>query len=318
MDAVAGRGPAALVVNTGARRGAEAFHPVQQALRRHGVELRVARAVLEPSTLPDVLREVLSSGHRLVIVGGGDGTISCAAGVLADLPRGSGAVLGVLPLGTANDFARTIEMPRDLEGAAEVVATGKVVDIDVGRVNQRSFLNVASLGLSVGVTQALKPELKRRLGPAAYPVASLLAYRRHRPFRAWLEFPDGDLESVELDDLLQLGVGNGRHYGGGATVAPNAGIDDHRLDVFAIEKGRMRDHVSIARLLRSGRFVEHELVRHFTTTSVVVRTDGSQPINIDGEIAAETPARFSVQRNALDVVVPRHVTGLRRENRGEA
>jgi diacylglycerol kinase (ATP) len=309
MDDVGGLGPAALVVNTGARRGAEAFHTAQAALRRYGVEVGVARAV-DPSAVRDVVEEVAMSGHRLVVVGGGDGTISCAAGVLADLPHEDRAVLGVLPLGTANDFARTIEMPKGVEAACQSLATGKIVDIDVGRANGQAFLNVASLGLSVGVTQALTPTLKRRLGPAAYPVASVIAYRRHRPFRAWLEFPEGD---VELDDLLQVGVGNGRHYGGGATVAPDAGIDDHSLDVFAIEKGMIRDHVSIVRLLRSGKFVQHEKVRHFRTTSVRVVTDGPQPVNVDGEISTSTPGSFSVRPNAIEVAVPRDVTGLRRD-----
>ncbi|GAA1129246.1 lipid kinase [Nocardioides aquiterrae] len=318
MGTDAGLGPAALVVNTASRRGADAFPVAREALPRHGIELGLTRAVTDPSTLPDVVREAATSGYRLVVVGGGDGTLSGAAGVLAGLPRPYHAVLGVLPLGTANDFARTLHIPPDVEAASRVVATGKVVDIDLGRANDRAFLNVASLGLSVEVARESRPALKRWLGPAAYPVAALLAYRRHRPFQVRLEFPDGEQEPLDLGDLLQLGVGNGRHYGGGATVAPDAGIDDHLLDVFAIEKGRLRDHVTIAGLLRSGRFVEHEKVRHLTTTQVVVTTDGGeQEVNLDGEIGTATPARFRVQSNVLDVVVPQHARDLRREARRE-
>jgi diacylglycerol kinase (ATP) len=314
VDSVTGLGPAALVVNFASRRGAGAFADAMEALPRHGIDLQVARAVTDPSTLPDVVREVATSGFGLVVVGGGDGTMSCAAGVLADLPRPGRAVLGVVPLGTANDFARTLEIPKGVEAAAQMLGTGKVVDIDVGRANGVGFLNVASLGLPVGVTRALRPGVKKRLGPAAYPVAVVVAYRRHRPFRVLLEFPADDRGSIELDDLLTLGVGNGRHYGGGATIAPDAGIDDHALDVFAIAKGRLRDHVSIASLIRSGRFIEHELVRHFTTSEVAVTTDGEQqPVNLDGEIGTTTPGRFAVQQNAIDVVVPQHVNDLRRE-----
>jgi diacylglycerol kinase (ATP) len=318
MDTVSGLGPAALVVNTASRRGADAFQAAREALPGHGMELGLARAVTDPSTLSDVVREAAISGHRLVVVGGGDGTLGGAAGVLADLPGPYHAVLGVLPLGTANDFARTLDIPQGVEAASRVLATGKIVDIDLGRANGRAFLNVASLGLSVEVAHELKPGLKRWLGPAAYAVAALLAYRRHRPFRARLEFPDGEQGPLDLGDLLQIGVGNGRHYGGGATVAPDAGIDDHMLDVFAIEKGRLRDHVTIAGLLRNGRFVDHEKVRHLTTTQVVVTTDGGdQAVNLDGEIGTTTPARFLVQSNALDVVVPQHVRDLRRESRPE-
>ena len=160
------------------------------------------------------------------------------------------------------------------------------------------------MGLSVGVTAMLTPGLKRRLGPVAYPVATLRAYRHHVPFSARLTFPDGDHEPLVLDDLLQVAVGNGRHYGGGNSVAPNASIDDHLLDVYAIERGRMRDHVSIARFLKDGRFVEHEKVTHVTTRRVVVETDEPLPVNLDGEVSATTPLPFAVERNALRVVIP--------------
>jgi diacylglycerol kinase (ATP) len=313
MHAVAELGPAALVINTASRLGVDAFPVAQEALHRHGIDLKAAHAVTDPSTLPDVVRGAVDSGTRLVVVGGGDGTTSCAAGVLADVPKPDRAVLGVLPLGTANDFARSLDIPKGVEAASQVLATGKIVDVDIGRANAAHFLNLASIGLSVGVARVLKPEIKRRVGPAAYPLAALIAFKQHRPFGARLEFPQGDLDRLELDDLLQVGIGNGRHYGGGATVAPSASVDDQVLDVFAIGKGRLRDHVSIATLLKSGRFIEHENVRHFTTTEVVVTTDDDQLVNLDGEIAATTPTRFAVEPNAIDVVVPEHLTDVRHE-----
>jgi diacylglycerol kinase (ATP) len=313
MDATGASVPAALVINTGSRRGADALPVARDALHRHGIEVAVAHAITDPSSLPEVVAEVVTSGAQLVVVGGGDGTMRCAAGVLADASGPRRAVLGVLPLGTANDFARSLDIPKGIEAASQVLATGKIVDVDVGRANAAPFLNVASMGLSVRVTYALKPGLKRRLGPVAYPFAALTAFQDHRPFSALLEFPAGDLDRIELDDLLQVGVGNGRHYGGGATVAPNASVDDHLLDVFAIARGRLRDHISIASLLRSGRLVEHEKVWHFATSEVVVNTDGEQPVSLDGEIATTTPSRFCVQPNAIDVFVPQHLTDARRE-----
>ena len=254
------------------------------------------------SQLPQAIGRAVSAGHDLVIVGGGDGTIGCAAGLLA----GGDATLGVLPLGTANDFARTLEVPSDAAGACAALAHGDVVDVDLGRVDGRALLNVASVGLSVGVADALTPRLKRRLGPLAYPIATLRAYRRHRPFTARLEFPHDDHDPLELDDLLQVAVGNGRHYGGGNTVSPDAGIDDHTLDVYAIVRGRLREHVSIARLLKDGSFIEHDRVHHVTTRAVRLVTHPALPVNLDGEVATTTPALFEIERNALHVVVPKH------------
>ncbi len=219
--------------------------------------------------LAATLDRVLAEGHDLVVVGGGDGTVSCAAGRVA----GTDVVLGVLPLGTANDFARTLEIPSNLAEACAAIADGKVVDIDLGRANGEPFLNVASVGLSVAVTEALSPRLKRYLGPLAYGVATLRSYARHKPFRARLEFPDGDHEPLELENLLQVAVGNGRHYGGGNTVSPTAGIDDDTLDIYAILAGPLREHVSIARFLKDGSFIKHDRVHHLTSRSVRLVTE---------------------------------------------
>ena len=137
-----------------------------------------------------------------------------------------------------------------------------------------------------------------------------MAYRRHRPFRARLEFPDEERPPLELGDLLQVAVGNGRHYGGGNTVAPDPGINDSTLDVYAIQAGRLHDHLSVARLIRDGSLIQHDHVQHVVTRSLVLHTDEPQPVNLDGEIAATSPVRFFVQRNGIDVAVPLHVTHL--------
>lgn len=302
-----------LVVNGRARRGARAFGPARAALATAGVRVRRAALVYDARDIEAEVLGAVAEGCRLLVVGGGDGTVTAAAGLLADLPTTSRPVLGVLPLGTANDFARTLGLPSDLPAAVSALATGKVVDIDLGRANDRPFLNVASLGLSVGATRALRPSVKRLLGPAAYPIATLSAYRGHVPFRARLEFPDGDHEALELGDLLQVAVGNGRHYGGGNTVAPDAGIDDATLDLYAIRAGRLREHLSVARLLRDGSLVHHEHVQHLVTRAVRLSTDSAQPVNLDGEIATATPVEFRVQRNAIEVAVPAGITHLRHD-----
>ncbi|NYE37990.1 YegS/Rv2252/BmrU family lipid kinase [Nocardioides cavernae] len=287
----------AVVVNTAARRGAHALPLVGQALRGVADEVRV-HAVSGGPELRRALDDVMAHAPDLLVVGGGDGTIGYAAATVAH----TRTTLGVLPLGTANDFARTLEIPSNLVAAVDTLATGRVVDVDLGRVDGRAYLNVASVGLSVAVTQRLTPGLKRRLGRFAYPAATIAAYRSHRPFAARLELDDGRV--LELRDLMQVAVGNGRHYGGGLTVAPDASIDDHLLDVYAVEQGRLRDHVSVARLLRTGHLVEHERVHHVTTRRLRLVTDEPLPVNLDGEIAATTTAKFEVDRNALHVVVP--------------
>ena len=147
---------AAVVINAGSRRGA-AHELAVETMRRAGVPISAVHHVRSGGELAATLDRVLAEGHDLLVVGGGDGTVSYAAGRVA----GSNVVLGVLPLGTANDFARTLEIPNNLAEACAAVTDGKVVDIDLGRANGEPFLNVASVGLSVAVTEALSPRLKR-------------------------------------------------------------------------------------------------------------------------------------------------------------
>lgn len=300
------------MVNTASRTGESAFEAARDRLTDLGLPPAASYPVSDAARLAEVVANAVTDGSDLVVVGGGDGTLSTAVDHLSR----HHVTLGLLPLGTANDLARTLQIPTDLDVACETIAYGKVVDIDLGQVGTNHFVNVASVGLSVGVTQALTPTLKRRLGPVAYPLATLRAYRAHEAFTAWLEFPDGDHPTLRLDDLLQVAVGNGRHYGGGNTVSPTAGIDDQELDVYAVRHGRLRDHLYMARFLRDGSFVEHGDVVHLTTRAVRLHTDPEHPVNIDGEVVASTPQTIAVDRNAVDVIVPQESTAARQDGRG--
>jgi diacylglycerol kinase family enzyme len=170
--------------------------------------------------------------------------------------------------------------------------------------------------LSVGVTQALSPRLKRRIGALAYPTAAIRAFLSHEPFSARLTFPDGDHDPVEYERLLQVAVGNGRFYGGGMVVAPQSGIDDRSLDIYAIEVGRHRDLFGVARYLKSGDFIRSDSVGHFRTERVRLETDPELPVNVDGEVVTRTPQSFSVAHNALKVLVPPESTAARQDLAG--
>ncbi len=234
------------------------------------------------------------------MLGGGDGSVSSAVDFMAHRD----VVLGLLPLGTANDLARTLRIPFDVAGACETIANGKVVDVDLGLAGGNYYVNVASVGLSVGVSRALSPRMKRRAGALAYPLAAVKAFLQHEPFSARLEVPKGDHEPVEFGRLLQVAVGNGRFYGGGMVVAPGSGIDDRNLDVYAIEQRRGLDLMRLARGLKSGDFVETDGVHHYQTSRVRLETEPKLSINIDGEMVTTTPQDFSVAHNALKVLVP--------------
>ncbi|QIN83258.1 lipid kinase [Rubrobacter tropicus] len=307
-----GHGRAALIVNTRSRSGERVFFRALDRLQELNVPLGATYPIRDPVRLPETVREVLSdgSGYETLILGGGDGSVSSVVDFLAH----HHVTLGLLPLGTANDFARTLDIPSEVDGACDTVANGKVVDVDLGLAGDNYFVNVASVGLGVGATQALTPWAKKTIGALAYPVAAIKAFMTHEPFSARLVFPDGDHETVEHDRLLQVAVGNGKFYGGGMVVAPGSGIDDKSLDVYAIQLGRHRDMFGVARYLKSGDFIRNESVSQYRTTRVRLETDPELSVNIDGELVARTPQDFSVAGNALKVIVPQSSTAARRDH----
>ena len=304
------RGPAALIVNTRSRTGERAFFQALDHLQEMHVPLGVTYPIRNPERLPEAVQEVLGDGYEFLILGGGDGTVSSVVDFLAD----RGTLLGLLPLGTANDFARTLDIPEDIEEACKLIANGKVVDIDLGLAGDNFYVNVASVGLSVEATRALSPWLKKSTGPLAYPVAAIRAFLKHEPFSARLTFPEGDHEPVEYDRLLQVAVGNGRFYGGGMIVALESGIDDKTLDIYAIDLGRRRDLIGAVRYLKSGDFIKTDGVHNFRTPRVRLETDPDLPVNIDGEVVTRTPQDFSVAQNVLNVLVPQDSTAARQDN----
>jgi YegS/Rv2252/BmrU family lipid kinase len=294
-----------LVVNGAAREGEEAAE-VRAALAAHGVRLDEVRLVSGPERLLDELRAALERRPARLLVGGGDGTLSAAANLVA----GTGVALGVLPLGTGNDFARNLRLPRVLDAACAVIAAGATRRVTVGVANGRVFLNALSFGVSAAIAKRLTPELKRRAGPAAYPIAAAGEALAPEPFRLTLDAPEGR----RTLDALQVVVGNGRFHGGGTLVAPAATIDDDRLDLYAVEAAgaeggadRWRNAWTLARvgmLLRRGRHLAHPGVVHLRCREVVLDAAPAQEVNADGEILGTTPVACRVAPGLLTVIAP--------------
>lgn len=233
----------------------------------------------------------------LVILAGGDGTMNAAAEALIE----SGRPLGILPMGTGNDLARTLAIPLDLRAACDVILEGRSHAIDVGRVNGKLFFNVASMGLSVEVARRLTPAYKRRWGVLAYALALWQAIRGFRPFRAEIRC---DGHTVRLKSV-QIAVGNGRHYGGGMTVDQDAAIDDGRLHLYSIRPRQLWRYLLMLPALRAGRQRGWPGVLTLSGRRIEIATRRRKPVNTDGELTTYTPAHFDVLPAALSVMVPR-------------
>ncbi|WP_043363710.1 lipid kinase [Belnapia sp. F-4-1] len=295
------QGRALLIVNRQARRGAEAVEAAHDALEMAG--LSVARFETPPSMgCAEAVTSGLArfgteaGGIDRIVIGGGDGTLN---GAIPGLLK-AGLPFGILPLGTANDLARSLGIPLELEAAAQVIATEQPRPVDLGEVNGHRYFNVASVGFSAELAGELKAEAKQRWGTFGYGIAAFRLLRRARPFTATL-IHDGQVRRVKT---IQVSVGNGRHYGGGMTIAEDARPDDGLFDVYSLEVAHWWRLVALIPWLRSGTQGRWHDVRAFRTTGLELRTRKPRPVNTDGELTTHTPAIFRLHRAALRVFAP--------------
>jgi diacylglycerol kinase (ATP) len=292
---------ALLFANVASRQGAMDLAPALEVLRAGGVRVLEER----PPDVRELGAWILE--HRntadLVILGGGDGTLNAAAEALVE----AGLPLGILPLGTANDLARTLEIPTRPIEASRVIAEGRTHRIDLGRVNGKHFFNVASMGLSVHVARELGVEVKRRWGVLGYPLTLWRTLDRHRSFRAEIRC-NGTRARVRT---IQISIGNGRHYGGGMTIAADAAIDDGLLDVVSLAPQGLGELVLNLPALRRGQHERAARVRHWRCRDIEIWTVRSLPINTDGEVTTRTPAQVVVVPQALAVYVPQSLLDSR-------
>lgn len=285
---------ALLLVNSHARQGQKRLPEVKRLLEELGLNL-IEESTEQPQHLYEVIKRYQHEVD-LVIVGGGDGTLNAAVDALVEtqLP------LGIVPLGTANDLARTLGIPNSLPDACKIIANGEERRIDLGWVNGKHFFNVASCGLSVKITQKLTKETKRRWGILAYLITALQVIWESRPFSAEISM-NGKSISVKT---VQIAVGNGRYYGGGMAVVHDATIDDQRLDLYSLEIKHWWQIILVLPAMRQGRHIHWRGVRALSGQEIEISTRKPRPINTDGEITTYTPAHFRVIPNALGVLVP--------------
>lgn len=286
----------AVVINTRSRRGRRHYFEVIEQLHKLGYEPLAEIGVYNPKRLRDLLDTALATGPDLLIVGGGDGTLSSAVRHVAHRD----VALGVLPLGTTNNFARSLGLPLDLAGAINVFETGKVADIDLGMADDRPFANLASFGVSVEVAGKVKPWLKRVLGRPAYPLTALTVLPGHTPFRAYITV-DG-----QRHELLthQLNIANGRFHGGWQ-VARDISIDDGMLVAYQLGSGKkLRLLVETLARATTGRWRSLAGGPFVAGREMLLETDPPMAADIDGEVRLRTPIRLRVVPNGVRVMVP--------------
>jgi YegS/Rv2252/BmrU family lipid kinase len=286
---------AVLIVNAHSRKGAALFEQAREKLGASGITLMAAHAVRDPEKLNDTVRQAVRDGAPMVIVGGGDGSLSCAVDDLV----GTDCVFAVLPLGTANSFARTLGLPLDLDGAIDAIATGRRRRIDLGLIDKDYFVNAAALGLSPMIGDSVPHNLKKYLGRVGYLMWAVWCFVRFRPFRLIVD--DGIQEHRMW--ATEVRIFNGRFHGG-VELTENTDVDSGDIVVQAVTgRNRMRlawDWYAKFFKLRS----REANTQDFRGKSLRLDTRPHHHISIDGEPLARTPVTVSVAERAIEVVVP--------------
>ena len=285
---------ALFLVNRQSRSGDTALEPAIHALSAAGIEL----VEVHCGSGGDLAHCIMSHRGEVdsVVVGGGDGTINAALRALVD----TGLPLGVLPLGTANDFARSVGIPTEITAAARIIADGLTHRVDAGDVNGHLFFNVASVGLAADLAKSLTTERKRRFGRFSYAMSAAHLLLEARSFHATLVIND---KSVMVR-TLQIAIGNGRFYGGGNAIATHARIDNGFLDLYSLEFAEVWRMALMLPTFRRGTHGALREVRTARAETFEVITRKPRPVNADGELVTYTPAVFTQKKLAVNVFVP--------------
>lgn len=287
------------------RTAAEAsVHDAVERLRADGCRVRV-QVPDSPAGSQALAARVASSGSvDTVVAGGGDGTINAVASGLLSVPAARRPALGILPLGTANDFARGCGIPlHDPLAALRLVVEQPALPIDIGRCGEYCFVNVATGGFGAEVTAATDPALKQALGSVAYLLTGLSRLSGIHAQQA--RFSSG--ERVWEGRFLGMAVGNGRYAGGGVDVCPDARIDDGLLNVTIVPDVPEADITrALAHFMRDGTVDAHIPRVGWSCARLRIQPSQILHINLDGEPLRVTDIDFTVLPAALRCHLPRY------------
>ena len=241
------------------------------------------------------------AGERpdVIVAGGGDGTLNEVVAAAIEADAGTRCAFALLPLGTANDFAAGLDIPVDPQAALVLAASGTPRKIDVGRINDRVFVNVASGGTVTRITRETDPRAKRLLGGAAYLIAGASRIGELTPTRASFSADGFSWEG----QFLAMAIGNGRLAGGGVPLCPEAKVDDGRLDLMLFPQPEA-DHVLslLSSLLREPDGDLNGYAKRASFTSLRVDAEEELSLNLDGEPMSASRLDVKVEPGALRFV----------------
>jgi lipid kinase YegS len=289
----------ALVIH-GTRAADPGLRAAVDAARRRGVRVR-QRVTYEQGDAATFAREEADAGADAVVAAGGDGTLNEVLNGLT----GRDVPLGLIPLGTANDFARQAGIPEDAAHALDLILTRPPVRLDTAELNGRRFLNVSSGGIAAAATTDTSDAAKATLGPLAYALTAMKKLAQLESHALRLSGPGLEHEG----EALVFFVGNARTSGGGMPVTPLASPADGLLDVCLVERLPHTDLARLALKVRRGEHVGEEGVRYWRVPRLTIRGAGPLTVNVDGEPLTADVLHYAARPGDLRIFLPPEVHG---------
>jgi YegS/Rv2252/BmrU family lipid kinase len=286
---------AILIVNTHSRTGAEDFAEAVDLLEGAGIELVEKHAIEDPTHVQYAVRKAVDEAP-MVIVGGGDGTLSSTI----DFFKDHDTIFALLPLGTANSFARSLGIPLDLAGAVEVIANGTPRRIDLGCINGDYFGNSAAIGLSPMIARTVPHKLKKYLGRVGYALWAAKVGIRFRPFKLTIDY--GQAQSKVW--ATEVRIANGGYFGG-VELVEDAEVDSGEIVVQIVTGKSQRNLVNswVSNMLKLRHRDQWQAEIH--AREIRLATEPVMDVTIDGELATKTPIDVRIVPDAVVIAAPR-------------
>ncbi|WP_072888652.1 diacylglycerol kinase [Ornithinibacillus halophilus] len=236
--------------------------------------------------------------YDVVVAAGGDGTINEVINGLAE--QDYRPKLGIIPMGTTNDFARALSIPRDIDKAVDIILKDQSLLLDIGKVNDHYFMNIAGGGKLTELTYDVPSKLKTMIGQLAYYMKGIEMLPSLKPAHARIEY-DGQV--IDEDIMLFL-VSNSNSVGGFEKLAPDASLTDGYFDLIILRKTNLAEFIRIASLALRGAHLEDDQVIYVKAKKITVIPDEKMQLNIDGEYGGLLPGEFENLKQHIEFFVP--------------
>lgn len=243
-------------------------------------------------------KQAVERGFELLIIAGGDGTINEVVKGIAQAPKRP--KIGVIPTGTTNDFARALELPREIEAAVDVITEGHSKKIDIGQVNDQYFINIAGGGELTELSYEVPIKLKTVIGQLAYYVKGIEMLPFIKPIRARVEF-DGE---VFDDEMMLFLVTNTNSVGGFEKLAPEAKLNDGYFHLIILRKVNLAEFIHLATLALRGAHLENKNIIYTKAKRIKIEPEANMQLNIDGEFGGMLPGEIINLQEHIEFYVP--------------